>query len=201
VEKITRDRKQANNLFIAQESKSTADNANAWVVLSAASGYQSIDKATQVPYVVADNGNRYEGTPGQSDYKIFQFTKYAMRLPDAPISSMRQLQEAVPTSQLLAKYDNPNNASELQWRISIPLSTFLLGLLAVPLSQVRPRQGRYAMLLPALLVYVVYMNLLFAGRNLIEQKLVPTYVGMWWVHLLPLALLLWVVSSWRTRST
>ncbi len=200
VEKISRNRKEADNIFIAEQEKNGVDlTGTPWIVLSAKNGYQTIEPETKEPFIVATNGYRYAGTPGQNDYRIIQFQKYGIRAPDPALNTQRQIDEAIPTNQLIQHYRNPEHASELQWRLAIPFSAFLLALLAIPLSQVKPRQGRYAMLLPAILIYVVYMNLLFAGRNLIEQKMVSTLMGLWWVHLLALVFI--VGLFWRKRRS
>ncbi len=200
VEKISRSHKAANNIFIAEQEKNAVDlTGTPWIVLSAKSGYQTTDPQTHESYIVATQGNRYAGTPGQNDYRVIQFDKYAIRAPETELNSQRQMQEAISTHKLLKHHKNPDDDAELQWRFSIPLSVFLLALMAIPLSQVRPRQGRYAMLLPAILIYVVYMNLLFVGRNLIEQKTMASWMGLWWVH--AIALLLIAVLYWRTRRS
>lgn len=200
VEKMTRNHKEAKNLFLAdQEKPDSQDSLTSWMVLSSATGYQTIDPETHQPFVVATDGYRYEGIPGQNDYQIIQFKKYAVRLSDMDMNAQRQMTEAIPTSQLIRNHQDPNNASELQWRLSIPLSAFLLTLIAIPLSQVRPRQGRYATLFPALLIYVVYMNFLFVGRNLIEQKIVSTQLGLWWVHLLVAGFIVLISVNWRSK--
>jgi len=184
VESIARNHQQANNLFVAERKKSAIDNTlTSWTVLSAAKGYQMTDRATHDKFVVAVEGYRYEGTPGQNAYKIIQFSKYAVKLPEQTIEAVHQAQEVTPTSFLWHHYhENLKNAAELQWRLSMPLSVLLLALLAVPLSYVRPRQSRYAQFLPAILVYIVYVELLFTARDWIEQKTIPTYLGLWWVH-------------------
>ncbi len=72
--------------------------------------------------------------------------------------------------------------------------TLLLGILAVPLSKLRPRQGRYARVGYGVVLYALYANLLIAGRTLLEQDRMPAALGLWWVHgsVLALALLfLW----------
>lgn len=191
VERISRNHKQAYNLFIASPGnqpikKLKDDNSIAWSVVSAAHGSQMKEPVHHDRFVVATEGNRYEGMPGQNDFKIIQFKKYAVRMPHAEITSKRQQQEAIPTPLLWQHYQHPEFAAELQWRFSIPIMTFILGLLAIPMSHVRPRQGRFAQLLPALLIYIVYANLLFVARNWIEQKMIPIGFGMWWVHSLML---------------
>ncbi len=198
VEKISRNHKEADNIFIAEQEKNAVDmTGTPWVVLSAARGYQANDPETKQPFIVADSGYRYAGTPGQNDYRIIKFQKYAIRTPDNSLNTLRQIEEAIPTKKLMQHYRNAEHASELQWRLSIPFSAFLLALLAIPLSQIKPRQGRYAALLPAVLIYVAYMNLLFVGRNLMEQKTVPIWLGLSWVHLIILLLVMGLF--WRTR--
>lgn len=192
VESISRDHQKARNLFVAEQKKSD----NAWTVLSAAEGYQMTDLLSQDKYVVAVNGYRYEGTPGQNAYKIIQFSKYAIRLPDQDVETMHQAQEVIPTSVLWQQYfENPRNAAELQWRFSMPLSVLLLALLAVPLSYVRPRQSRYAQFLPAILIYVIYVEMLFTARDWVEQKTLSISVGMWWVHAI-LILFVGLLFAW-----
>lgn len=201
VEQISRNRQKAKNLFIAeQKTKSGAIN-QPWIVVSAASGYVTTDPRTNENFIVSTEGNRYDGTPGQNEYKIIQFKKYAVRVPSI-VPSARQAQEAIPTNQLWHDLKNPVSVAELQWRLSMPLSVLILGLLAVPLSQIRPRQGRYSHLLPAVLIYIIYVNLLFVARNWVELKTVWDFVGMWWVHLLLLGLaimLLFFQEHYRLR--
>lgn len=185
VEKVTRNHKEAQNLFFAEQKATNKadDNLNIWSVLSAAKGYQTRDHANHDRFVVATDGFRYEGAPGHNNYKIIEFSKYAVRLPDHVNGLQHQLQEVIPTGVLWRNYQNQQNAAELQWRFSIPLSAFLLGILALPLSKTRPRQGRYAHLLPAILIYVVYINLLFVGRDwMMQDKTWVSALGLWWVH-------------------
>jgi lipopolysaccharide export system permease protein len=70
------------------------------------------------------------------------------------------------------------DSAEFQWRLSTPISALLLALAAIPLSRSRPRQGRYAKMLLALLIYAVYFNLLDVSRSWVEQGS-STYI--WWV--------------------
>lgn len=196
VEKIHRKAKQADNIFIADQGKHPSnENVSAWTVVSAASGAQVTDHKTHMRYVVANNGSRYEGLPGKNDYKIVHFEKYAVRVPSVDPTSKRQEQEAIPTTTLWNEYQKAENAAELQWRLSIPLSTFLLSLLAIPFSYVQPRRGRYSQLLPALLVYFIYVNLLFLSRNWVELKTLPISLGVWWVHGMALILFLALSTS------
>lgn len=197
VENIARNRQQAQNLFIAEQGKSQQEgDSRVWNVLSAAEGYQARDPKTQDRYVVATDGFRYEGAPGQNEYKIIQFKKYAVRLIEhAMITQQEEVLQ--PTTTLWNQYQDPKKAAELQWRISMPISALVLAMLAIPLSYVRPRQSRYARLFPAILIYIIYINLLFVARDWIEDKVLSVSLGMWWVHIcmLSLVFVLYVMQS------
>jgi lipopolysaccharide export system permease protein len=69
----------------------------------------------------------------------------------------------------LIESENNDDKAELQWRTSTPLSALLLALLAIPLSRSRPRQGRYARILGAMIIYAVYFNMLDVSRTWVEQ--------------------------------
>jgi lipopolysaccharide export system permease protein len=69
----------------------------------------------------------------------------------------------------------------------------VLTLVAVPLSRLRPRQGRYARVGFAIVVYFVYSNLLSASKVWLEKGDLPPAVGVWWVHVAGLALGLYLV--------
>jgi lipopolysaccharide export system permease protein len=66
--------------------------------------------------------------------------------------------------------------------------TVLVGLLAVPLARLRPRQGRYGRVIPVVLFYAVYANLLIWGRAMFDKGAVPEWAGLWWVHAVMLVL-------------
>lgn len=184
VEKLSRDHQRAQNVFLAQEKKDPNDEEaqSSWMLVLANQGYQVKDKDSPDQFFVTADGYRYEGTPGQSDYKIIQFKKYAVRIQQNDVHATHLENETLSTLALWQDYKNPKRAAEFQWRFSFAISALLLALLAVPLSAVRPRQGRYFILLPAILIYIVYVNMLFIARHWVEQNIVPVSIGMWWVH-------------------
>jgi lipopolysaccharide export system permease protein len=140
--------------------------------------------------LVLEQGRRYEGVPGSQAFRITVFEEHGIpvRLPEAAdIASDVELKS---TGALLASSD-PADRAELQWRLSIPLMAFVLTLLAVPLARLRPRQGRYARIGLAILLYFIYSNLLAAARVWVAKGVVSEALGLWWVHaaLVGLALL------------
>lgn len=133
------------------------------------------------------DGARYEGVPGSPRFRIVRFAEQVVpiRLPEL-LNPPRRV-EAAPTSELLASSDLKDRA-ELHWRIALPIMAITLTILAVPLSQLRPRQGRYARVWIAILIYFVYSNLASAGRVWIERGVVPEALGLWWVHIALIAI-------------
>jgi lipopolysaccharide export system permease protein len=133
--------------------------------------------------MVLEEGRRYEGTPGKRDFRITEFQEHGIpvRFPAPKLRAGDA--ELRPTTALLASPD-PGDLAELQWRLSMPLMAFVLTLLAVPLAHLRPRQGRYARIGLAILLYFVYANLLSAAKVWVAKETLPPAVGVWWVHAL-----------------
>jgi len=89
--------------------------------------------------------------------------------------------EARPTAELVGSRALPEEA-ELEWRIAMPLTCMVLALLAVPLARLKPRQGRYARVWLAVVIYFIYLNLVSAGKVWIARGTVPATLGLWWTH-------------------
>src|SRR5690606_25135594 len=88
----------------------------------------------------------------------------------------------------------------LQWRLSLPVLVMVVALMAVPLSRTNPRQGRFARILPAVLLYVIYLLALNAARGAVEEGAALGSLAMAGVHavFLGIALVLVVINSgWR----
>jgi lipopolysaccharide export system permease protein len=114
-----------------------------------------------------------------------------VRVPSAGAARIREEQKT--TAELAASSD-PKDISELQWRLSLPLMVLTLTLLAVPLSSLRPREGRYARVGYAILAYFLYSNLISAARVWMEKGQLDPRLGLWWVHLLMVAVALWLLN-------
>ncbi|MFP5406685.1 MAG: LptF/LptG family permease, partial [Gammaproteobacteria bacterium] len=95
----------------------------------------------------------------------------------------------------LVRDPNERNLAELLWRIGLPVSAFLMALLAIPLSAMNPRMGRSVNLVAALLLYVLYNNLLSVVQAWVAQGRIPFALGVWVVHAVLAALIGWLF--WR----
>lgn len=104
----------------------------------------------------------------------------------------------------LIETDGLREKAELQWRISIPLAALILAMLAVPLSYASPREGRFAKIALAIVIYIPYANLLVLCRKWISSGSLPSWIGLWPVHLCMLGLLVFLLArrlGWRWLSS
>lgn len=198
VEKLTMDLSVVANIFVY------SDEAGEIGATVAKRGYQETTPKGD-RFLVLQNGRRYVGPPGSAEYKIIEFDKYAVRIEAKETKEYLPSTKSRPTLDLLRE-DNPDASSELVWRAGLPLSAFVLSLLAIPLSFVNPRAGRSLNLMVATLTYMVYNNLLSIMQAWVAQQKIPAVVGMWGLHLLLFALVVFlfhmrlsVVSVLRLR--
>jgi lipopolysaccharide export system permease protein len=94
------------------------------------------------------------------------------------------------SSRRLAASSSSEDIAEFQWRLSTPLSTFLLGMLAIPLSRGRPRQSRQAKFGTAALIYFGYYLLCTSARTWVQHGMIARFPGIWWAPALLMLLLL-----------
>jgi lipopolysaccharide export LptBFGC system permease protein LptF len=83
----------------------------------------------------------------------------------------------------LFDYSSSSDDASFQWNVSIPITIIVLLFMGVYMSSVSPRQGRFSVILPGMLMYVMYLSLLIVGREFIAEN-PNSALGLWWVHLL-----------------
>lgn len=164
--------------------------------LTARHAFEELDEASGERYLVMEDGYRYEGTPGTANYRIIRFAEHGIRIREREAIMSTRHRYAFPTTQLLAS-DDPEDRAEFQWRLAMPISTLLLGLLAIPLSKTSPRRGRFGGLFLGFMLYLIYNNLLTVAKASLGKGEIPAGIGLWWVHALLLAVL--VVIHWRQQ--
>jgi lipopolysaccharide export system permease protein len=132
-------------------------------------------------FLVLLNGMRYEGVPGQRDYNIVEFERYAMRIDSVPVKLAQPWARTMTTAQL---WNNPTswNIAELEWRLGLPISALLLALLAIPLSYVNPRAGRSLNLVLAIVLYMLYSNMISVTNAWVGQGKLSPGIGLWGIH-------------------
>lgn len=155
-------------------------------IIVASEGKQSQD-AKGDTFVTLQSGRRYEGKPDSPEFNVMSFERYALRTE--PAEAKREPPSSKSTSSLqLLRERSPDNVAELQWRLSLPISAFLLALLAIPLSFVDPRAGRSANLILAILVYLFYNNMLSILQSWVARDKLSPLIGLWPAHIAVLLL-------------
>jgi lipopolysaccharide export system permease protein len=174
------------NVFVQRESAGRIE-----VALADTATYSKASSGG-MHLVTLFNGRRYEGVPGKEDFRVIEFREHG--IPIATPEDVRGPQDpdTKPTRLLWGSHD-PSDIAQLQFRTSTPLMALVLTLVAVPLSKLRPRQGRYTRVAFAIAVYFIYSNLLSACKIWVEKGDLPPVIGVWWVHALALALGLYLV--------
>ena len=138
-----------------------------------------------VQWLLLSGGRRYEG-PLAAGRGFRSVTFEHFRAPIAVLDGTQGGDDDIAARSYAELLASPHTAERLeaQWRVAPLLAALVLCLTAVPLSQVSPRQGRFARLLPALLLYAIYYMLLLAVRNMINTGRFPLIPGLYAVPLL-----------------
>ncbi|RZI41220.1 LPS export ABC transporter permease LptF [Herbaspirillum sp. HC18] len=189
VEGVSGDATKVKNVFV----NSVKNGRNNIVV--AKEGTIEIDESGD-KFLIMNQGRRYDGALDQSEFRVMEFERYGVlvsRQSRALVGD--QSARSLTTLELLAVPNNFNRG-ELLWRIAIPIMGLLLMLLAIPLGFVNPRGGRSGNLLVALLLFIIYSNMVSVLQASVIQQRVSFNVAWWPLHLLA-ALLIFVLFSWR----
>ena len=127
------------------------------------------------------DGERFEGVPGSTEFRIVHFAQHVVPVRVPSVRDVVPDLEASPTARLWASPGKAQRA-ELDWRIGLPIMSLVLALIAVPLARLKPRQGRYARVWLAVVIFFVYYNLAAAGKTWIARGTLPQALGLWWTH-------------------
>ncbi len=157
-------------------------------IIRARQAYLSRTEAGQ-PAMVFLDGFGYSLADGTQQDLTLRFKTLTLPLEGFAHEGVGYKRKALPLARL-AQSEHSGDLAEYQWRLSMPVATLILGLLAVPLSRSRPRHGRFARLFAALLVYALYYNLLTLAKTWLDQGKVAPLPGLWWAHVIPALLLL-----------
>jgi lipopolysaccharide export system permease protein len=181
VEEIAGEQAKVQNVFISQMQQGKLG------IMVSRRGYRET-AANGDRFVVLLDGRRYDGIPGNMDFRVMDFERYALRIETREAQGEQISTKATSTLDLLQQRSN-SSLAEFLWRISLPISALVLALLAIPLSFVNPRASRSINLLFAILTFMVYSNLLSIVQAWVSQGRVAFQTGWWAVHAGMLAVL------------
>ena len=175
---MSEDKRQLNNIIISQT------NRDKMIFETALSGRHKTDEVSGDLFLVVGPGERYEGQAGEKNYKIIEFEQHGILIGKKEMGGGQQIREKEKPPLMLWNSSKLKDRVELLWRLAIPVILVVLAILAVPLSYIAPRQGRYGKIGVALVIYIVYLNLVAYTRAQLEAGLMPIFVNFWWIHLL-----------------
>ena len=196
VEGVSGDAGRVRNIFV-----NSVTNGRPSVVV-ANEGRMEFDAAGD-KFLVLSKGRRYDGVPNQSDYQIMEFERYGVVVGrQAQAAAGEKAARTLPLAQLIATPIGAN-LGELLWRIALPLMSLLLLLVAIPLGFVNPRGGRSSNVIIALLLYVVYSNMISVFQAGVVQGRLSLPLAWWPMHAAVLAMIvslfLWRLNTNSTR--
>lgn len=152
--------------------------------------------------LVLSQGMRYHKDATNGEFQSVTFDKYYIQIQDQEVEQKHRKLSALPSQQLFNSTDAKSAieySATIQWRIAFPLACIILTFIAVPLSVVNPRQGKFAKMLPALMLFLGYFLLLTAMRSGVERQALPSNIGLWPIHIS--ALFLGVILLMKDRSS
>lgn len=183
-----------NNVFVFQPEQQRKMRPS--VVVSERGELQGLPNGDQL--LKLSKSTRYEGTPQTADFRISQFEDYSAYLGYKEVDSNEKLVQRADFATLWVSEENEAKA-ELFWRLALVLSVPLMALIAVPLSSVNPRQGRFAKLPTAALLFLIYFLVQMVLKSLGSGGKVNLSIVMPIVSSVFLLIGI-VLNSWDTRT-
>lgn len=173
------------------------------VSISATQAVIEVNPDTRERTLVLQDGHRYEGIAGGQDYRITAFGEHGVRINPPPLN-LAEKTNGKSFAELVRSPERTDQV-ELHWRLTLPVTVVFFALLAVPLAHARPREGRYGRLVIALVIGVVYWNLLVSARYNAERlTALPPGALMWGLQALVLggavALVAWREGAFVRRQ-
>lgn len=190
--------RQLNNTFVAMRGEQRSGGQAGLRIMVAESARPVIDSGSGRRFMLLEDGRYYDGVPGEADYQVTRFAEQGLLLPEQVDIAPALAESALPTTQLLGS-EQPAEQIELQWRLSMIAMIPVLAMIAVPLSKVDPRQGRFSKIVPAAVLYAVYYLLLEITREGLDSGGAALLPGLWWVHAIFLGLALALLIRWPAR--
>ena len=156
------------------------DSGKVGVVVAAEGEHKLLEDGTR--FLLLSKGRRYEGVPGQKEYRVIQFERYWIRLDPLKVKTREKSIRQFGTLELFGNSQREANG-ELIGRLNVPISAIFLVLLAIPLSYVNPRANRSYSLVLALLIYFIYSNFMSISQAWVTQEKLGLGAGLFLAHL------------------
>ena len=182
VESFDKEKRELKNLYVIQQiTDRSGKDTHKSVVITA-------QRAVQVPTSEDDpmtrldlfQGRRYELTANSQVYNQAGFDSYRITLKKPETEKVTEENiETQPTAKLFHNLQKPEARAELGYRFSIPWLIIIAAMLATPLAQVRPRQGRWLRLLPSILIFVSCAIAIISLKTAVQKHKVGEMAYLW----------------------
>lgn len=199
VDEFNKEKRELKNLYVVQQQTDKSGKiAKNDVIITATRAYQVPSKDTDSSMQLdLFQGRRYELGTNQANYNQASFEKYRITLEKPASEKITETNvETQTTAKLLANTQKPEVKAELGYRLTMPWLIIIAAMLATPLAQVRPRQGRWLRLLPSVLIFASCAISIISLRTAIGKERISEYAYIWLiVGFIAFALLL----NWQSR--
>ncbi|WP_416886706.1 LPS export ABC transporter permease LptF [Marinospirillum sp.] len=188
IDRLSDDQQLLHQVLLAE----TRDQQETLVV--AQRGFQQLEPETRSRFLVLQEGVRYTLPSTDLSLTQLEFGQYAQRVSQYVPPHIQQQVSMLPFHALLGQ-DSTEAQVELQWRLALPIMLLVMVFVALPMTKVNPRQGRFMALLPVLLCQMLYLGGLMSLQDMMMKERWPIWPGLWSLHLTFLALGLFL--CWR----
>ena len=199
VDEFNKEKRELKNLYVVQQQTDKSGKiAKNDVIITATRAYQVPSKDTDSSMQLdLFQGRRYELGTNNAKYNQASFEKYRITLEKPASEKITETNvETQTTAKLLANTQKPEVKAELGYRFTMPWLIIIAAMLATPLAQVRPRQGRWLRLLPSVLIFASCAISIISLRTAIAKESISEYAYIWLiVGFIGFALLL----NWQSR--
>lgn len=141
-----------------------------------------VERRDNAQFLVLSNGELLREETGEDSLEKNLFETLSMRL-EAPEASTSLDRSARPIRDLWES-SSMRNKTEAQQRLMYPLTVFVFAVWAVTLTRYKPRSGKNAAVLPAVIIYVLYMYLMRTVNINVRNETFPLWANYWWLHIL-----------------
>lgn len=204
-------KRELQDVYLIQKAGDTIDNAKG--INTTEKQFPQKDtivmakRAVQVPTSDDDpmtrldlfEGKRYEIGANNRVYNQVGFDSYRISLQKPQTDKVTEDNiDTQSTQKLLNNLDKKPAVAELGYRLSMPWLIIIATMLAVPLAQVSPRQGRWLRLLPAILIFVSCAIAIISLKTAITKGKTNVWAYVWLIlGFMAFALYL----NWQSRVT
>ncbi len=189
IEKITGPKNSLSDIFIR-----TKDGEDIQII-TAPTGSIELLTTENIHTLTLNQANIFKQSYESSDL-IGKFQTLILQLQASSEIDLEYKAKAASTSTLVDQ-DSLYDKAELQWRLSTPISTIVLVLIALMLVDYRPRTSRFSKLPLAIASYAIYYNIMTVSKTWVEQG-VLSYVWIPAVVIISVVLFIYFIHNKRT---